>query len=223
MNRRVWIGALVCALVAGSLHGGVILSNLPGNDGGYSQWNSLSAVGGVASAKKAFGFTVGASNVDVTSATLRLNLVELTGLNSFSLELFNNSGSDPGASLAAFTNPSLSGSGIADWVFTMASPFQLSAGATYWLVFGANVTAPPGDIRWMSSDPNLTPTGPLATHVAGRLMDTGSSTWVPATRLNSFLLSGDAVSQGVPEPGTLATVAAGLAVVALRFRRRSAP
>jgi hypothetical protein len=208
MTRRVALAGLLALAVATPARAGLIIGNLPGND-------IASVPVGISG-----GFGVGfqmTSSFQLTSATLRLSVAS-GSMPTF--VLMSDSGgnpSNPSSTLFTFTDPAF-GSGTQNYVFTPPSPFTLTAGTTYWLVWQG--TAEGVGTGWLGNFPALPPTGPGATSVGSRVGVFPPTTDTTSLIIPSYEIDGTPVT-AVPVPPTLllGLVGAGCAVVA-RLRRR---
>ncbi len=164
---------LVWAAFAPNAHAIELISNLDGNDA--TQSADLDEL-----RNKGMGFTMPGDEYVLDSVTLRLATF---GANVAPIvEIWNDVGGLPGASLVTLVNPVFAASGIANYDFTPPGAFTLSANTTYWIVAYGQAGADRYD--WKASSPAVIPTGP-ATH-AGALFDTNGP---PPTTTSSIICS----------------------------------
>lgn len=177
--------------------------NLPSNDGGLSAMNTNNVT--------AVSFTLPTGN-DYSLSSVILRLGSYNSGDTPVLTIRNDTGgSNPGSTvLASFTNPTPLGAAILNYTFNPSSAFTFQAGTKYWLNLGISA----GSITWLSSGPNVTPTG-TPTFGAYRISGNNGTTFNNSPTLNSFQI--DAV-ESVPEPSTMAGagVAAAFGYIAKR-------
>jgi hypothetical protein len=194
------VSTLALLLVSSSAFATLIIGNFPpSNDDSAS---TIAASTG--SLSKAAGFTMGANNFELDSATLRLRVNDVNA--TMSLGLYGDGGAGAvGPELLSFSIPTLV-AGIADITFTSAAAFVLQANTTYWLTAsGASPTA--NGIQWLASNPGITPTGPAATNAGYAFNSTGG---LPPTSASSILNTYRIDGTAVPVPTTLALFGLGL-------------
>lgn len=203
---------LVCQTA--SIHASTILI---GNLSNYTNDTNLVAYkANTTSVGKAIGFTMGATDYNLDSVTLRLfmgsgavPLVELwsgtttsiTGTSAL-LTLTN-----PGTLPAAYTND----------VFTAPTTFTLTAGSTYYVVL--RETSGNGNVLW-SFDGTAATTGQPGVSTVQRLIGSSSavlpSAWTTASGVNNWFEIG---VSAVPEPSALGLFGIGGVLLSL-YRRR---
>lgn len=203
--------ALATASLATSANSVEIIGNLPGNDGTSTYLNAPSggANGGGVHDSKAAGFTMPGTAYTLDSVTFRLNFFDTASVPV--IQIYSNSGTNPGSLLQTLTNPTLS-VGTGNFVFTSPSALTLAAGTTYWVVVWNNATGL-NSFQWMASSPNQTPTG-IATTAGYRFSNGGPPPTGSSSTFNSYAVN----ATPVPEPATVAIL--GLGAFALRRRRR---
>lgn len=211
----VWVrgfSTLGVALVGFGLSPGVLLiGNLPGNDGTSTFMNAPAggANGGGVHDSKAAGFTMPAGTAYMlNNVVLRLNFFDTASVPM--IQLYSNSGSNPGSLLATLNNPAIT-VGTGNFAFTPASSFQLNPGETYWIVVW-NAATGLNSYQWWASSPSQTPTG-LATTAGYRFSNGGPPPTGASATFNTYEVN----ATPVPEPITAIALTAG-ALIALRRR-----
>lgn len=208
MNHfRYLCPAAVLTLALGpiSAFGGVILSNLNGND-----LNQTALAD--ASRSKAMGFQVGATSQIIDFVTLRLQITDFAAAN-LDVALFDDNGSgSPGTSLMTFDNPVLSSDGTANFNFDAPFELELTSGEVYWIV-ARNLNT--SSVRWMASNPAVSPTDPTPSTIDATHFGTKFSAGAyPPTGSSSILTSYSITA--VPEPVTgIVGVAISLSALAM--------
>jgi len=138
---KVAAGSLSAALLAGTAHAGIVVSNLnePSNGtgtiyaAGPPQWYAQA-------------FVTGAQSVEL--GTVIAPLGDSSGSYSAFAELISDDGGSPGATvIAEFTVPSI-GTSIADLTFDPTSNVELAANTEYWFVLGATGSDPTAEDKW---------------------------------------------------------------------------
>lgn len=184
MRKTIWLApwlclALVWAVVVPNAQATELISNLPGNDASQSAGlNNLR--------NKGMGFTMPGDDYNLTSAVLRLNII---GADTRPIvEIWSDSGGNPGVALVTLVNPVFGPPGIAEYEFTPPGNFTLSANTTYWLVAYGEAGASAYD--WKASSPAVTPTG-LATHAGCKFDTNGPPPTTNSSILCSYALNGE--------------------------------
>ncbi|BDC48282.1 hypothetical protein F183_A05980 [Bryobacterales bacterium F-183] len=208
-SMRLILSAFVlCLCTTATVQADVILGNLPPvNDS--SSTNFIAGGGG-----KAIGFTM-TTTMRLTSARLRLSSNLAT--HAPNVYLMSNSGNNPTTVLATFQTPTL-GAGLADYLFTLQTPYDLVSGSSYWLTLAGNSTT--SGLIWRASTVSSTPTGASATYLGARLGGSFPLT-LNSSVINSFELIGFAPPPAaVPEPSAIATLSAAVLGLGLCTRLR---
>ncbi len=159
----------------------------------------------------AIGITVGATPVVLSDLTLRLGAGNNPVIASIDLR------SDPDTPGTPLASLNVSGAAIQNYLFNLSS-VQLSAGATYWLNVGTNLTGNGDGLLLAANSPSLTPGGSaLASYVGFRSGPVGNTSILlsPAFPDPTITMNGISV---VPEPSSLGL--GGLTLVAFVQRRR---
>jgi len=138
---------------------------------------------------------------------------------SFTYYIFSDSGGSPGTMLASGSvSPTVTATAFPDYFgnaylfsFDLSSPFDASAGTTYWLgIHTAADFSTQGDIFWANTDSNSTATG----HESfGGTFDN----WADNGAEHAFYLTG--LTSSVPEPATWALMTLGFGVAGVGLRR----
>jgi len=174
--------AVLCLLAQPVAAQTVLISNLDGNDG--TQTGIINDT-----RNKGMGFTMPAGQDYILDhVTMRLN-IPASGVAPI-VELWSDSGGQPGAVIETLTNPTFGATGIANYDFT-SSGSTLTAGASYWIVAYGPAGAEPYD--WKASSPPQAPSG-LATHLGSRWDSDGP----PPTNSSSILCSYSVTATLVP-------------------------
>ena len=165
----------------------------------------------------------------LTDAVLRLGW-DFTnfGATSPTLTLRGDSSGQPGSVLANFTTPALTQDATNNYTFTPTSTVSLANGSTYWIVLSSvgyyEALSWEVDGNLNGSFRGIVPTGLGATYSTSTLAHSnstdGGSTWISSTYINSFQIDGTNLDSGVPEPGTVSLMMAGLAGIAIIRRRK---
>ncbi|BDC48279.1 hypothetical protein F183_A05950 [Bryobacterales bacterium F-183] len=214
MNIRTPKLAFALYLLAGftsAAKADIIIGNLPQqNDIGGSFFGNFTL-------SKGLGFTM-TKSIDLTTAVLRLESLRTAHAPGIHLMSHSNAGLGvPNAILATFQIPTM-GLGIANYVFTLPTPYRLQAGTTYWLVAAANSTTT--GLNWLGSGPPVTPTGTYATYFGERYDQDGFPPTGLSPAINSFQLTGNPITAPVPEPSAVVALSAVGLLVFTRSRRR---
>jgi hypothetical protein len=173
------------------------------------------------------GFTTPVSGGLLNLESIVLGLSVNAGSTDTRVQLFANSGGLPSGSALATVIGSVASNTPALYTFTLASPYLLSSGTTYWIV----VSDPDiGDqYNWVFNNDEINPSGQNSSGYlwpsAGTLRTTdGGLNWTDRSAFSqsdaAFYLNASAPA-AVPEPGTWAAAAllAGGAAFA-RWRKR---
>ena len=178
----LFLAFALSALVSGKLNAELILGNLPGNDG---TWTSIRGQLDPGTAdSKAVGFTMPSQGTfTIEEVTLRLEILDPT--NDPVVQIYDDAGGLPSMPLVTLEDPELS-VGLAEFIFTPATPLPLEPDTSYWLVVWNE--SPGSDIfRWQASVPSVMPVG-IASFV-GFLFDFGPPPpATPSSVFNSFAL-----------------------------------
>ena len=190
------------------------IGNLPSNDGSSTILSSASGTN-----IKAASFTYGSGpEYYLDDVVLRLGNYDTT--DSFTVEIRNSAGVDPGstvlASLSLAPGEIPQGSTNAYYRFISNSSFTFQPSNTYWLYLSiAASSGNSGSIIWRSSLPTTTPVG-IAAFGGYRFSNNSGASFANSSLYNSFQVNATAV----PEPLTIlgAIAAAGFGSA---FKRRS--
>jgi hypothetical protein len=194
------------------------IGNLPSNDGG---WSTIASSGSETNVK-AVSFTYG-SGPDYSLDNVVLRLGNYDTSDSFSVEIRNSAGENPGstvlASLSLAPGQIPQGSTNAYYRFISNSSFTFQPSNTYWLYLSiAASSGNLGSIIWRSSLPTTTPVG-VAAFGGYRFSNNAGVSFGNSNVFNSFQVNATEVSVAVPEPltilGAIAAVGFGSA-----FKRR---
>jgi hypothetical protein len=207
---RYILGAVLCALTAGSASASTIYNDLnSGNRGGLFIGN--------------LGNENDWANEFLTPAGGALNLSdvivdisEATGTGSITMFLYSNNAGVPGSSLATIATLTPTGTGVAPYTFTPGSPITLQASTQYWILMVDNSTGFFG--TWYSES---TETG---TGVSGENhAEWTGSTWTQRAN-NTFTAETPEmeidVTSAVPEPATFGMLGLACLMLAGKARRR---
>ena len=203
------------------------IGNVPTDDGSSSVLSSTSGTN-----IKAVSFTYG-SGPDYYLDDVVLRLGDYDTSDSFSVEIRNSAGLNPGstvlASLSLAPGETPQGSTNAYYRFISNSSFTFQPSNTYWLYLSiAASSGNSGSIIWKSSSnkntPPVPPTGvtPLGVAVFGsyRFSNNAGASFANSTIYSTFQINATEVSVAVPEPltilGAIAAVGFGSA-----FKRRA--
>ena len=190
------------------------IGNLPSNDGSSTILSSASGTN-----IKAASFTYGSGpEYYLDDVVLRLGNYDTT--DSFTVEIRNSAGVDPGstvlASLSLAPGEIPQGSTNAYYRFISNSSFTFQPSNTYWLYLSiAASSGNSGSIIWRSSLPTTTPVG-VAAFGSYRFSNNAGASFANSNLYNSFQVNATAV----PEPLTIlgAIAAVGFGSV---FKRRA--
>ena len=173
-------------------------------------------------------FSVPASGWTINEVLVRGVYFNGTGpAASFNVFFYADNGTVPGAGVASYLSLSyVDASG--DFKITLPAPLALGAGG-YWLGVQANMDFSTGG-QWGWTERTVQSGDPSAWINPGGAFGTSCTNWgarVATCRVGDqpdllFSLSGDAGSQLIPEPATLALLAAGVGLL-VPFRRRVRP
>lgn len=168
---------------------------------------------------KAYGFTTAAlSNFRFTSATISLTLTSGTN-NTVSGGIYADNGGNPSSTqLVALNSVSVSSGGINYRTLTPVSTFQLTPNTTYWVRFFSTTTG--AGTQW-NAVPSTFPTASgefpgLVTPIGYRNSNSSGASWGPSGLTNSISIT----LVTIPEPGTLALLALGIAGGVIARRRK---
>ena len=206
-----WVLIVVGALsgVAPGVFGAPILSSYPRASEGAFSLNGNPVI------NVATGFTMGGTAFDLTSAKVQFSAVGIAQFptSKIAVDLYGgNSAAPSGSALVSFVIPpgTISG-GATDVTMTPATPFNLHASTSYWLVMRATPDVE-GNLGVNAS--SVAPTGLSATY-AGTTQDGNLPPTTSKGTAVIFEINGD-----VPEPGGCGILAVAGAGVALRRGRR---
>jgi len=190
------------------------VGNLPSNDGSSTILSSTSGTN-----IKAVSFTYG-SGPDYYLDDVVLRLGDYDTSDSFSVEIRNNAGTNPGstvlASLSLAPDETPQGSTNAYYRFISNSSFTFEASNTYWLYLSiAASSGNSGSIIWRSSVPDTTPAG-VAAFGGYRFSNNAGVSFANSNLYNSFQINATAVPEPLTILGAIAAVGFGSA-----FKRRS--
>ncbi len=204
---------LVCQTA--SIHASTILI---GNLSGYTNDTNLVAYkAGTTSVGKAIGFTMGATDYNLDSVTLRL-LIGTGGVPLVELWAGNATSITGTSALLTLTNPGTLPAVYTNDVFTAPTTFTLTAGSTYYVVL--RETSGAGNVVW-SYDSAVPTSGEPGVSTVKRLIgvDAGSpNTWTASSSVNNWFEIG---VSAVPEPSALGLFGMGGLLLSL-YRRRLA-
>lgn len=195
------IAFIACLFQASPGHCAIVLGNLAGSTNDNGSPSGFASSGGYS-----IGFTVGAAPITITSVDLRLRTNFDPGLAT--LELRSDvSGNPSSTALASFGNQTVTNV-FSTVNFTPTAVMQLSAGSSYWLTIGTQLSAPDG-LNIGSNDPSIPPTGTLATFAGLRFGFFNNQTNVVPdipgfTNTLTFAINGDITA--VPEPSSLLSI-----------------
>ena len=194
------------------------IGNLPSNDGSSSILSSASGTN-----IKAVSFTYG-SGPDYSLDDVVLRLGNYDTSDSFSVEIRNSAGVNPGstvlASLSLAPGETPQGSTNAYYRFISNSSFTFQPSNTYWLYLSiAASSGNSGSIIWRSSLPTTTPVG-IAAFGGYKFSNNAGASFANSTIYSTFQINATEVSVAVPEPLTIlgAISAVGFGSV---FKRRA--
>ncbi|PZV22113.1 MAG: hypothetical protein DCF12_20950 [Snowella sp.] len=190
------------------------VGNLPSNDGSSTILSSTSGTN-----IKAVSFTYG-SGPDYYLDDVVLRLGDYDTSDSFSVEIRNNAGTNPGstvlASLSLAPGEIPQGSTNAYYRFISNSSFTFQPSNTYWLYLSiAASSGNSGSIIWRSSLPTTTPVG-IAAFGGYRFSNNAGASFANSNLYNSFQVNATAVPEPLTILGAIAAVGFGSA-----FKRRS--
>ena len=194
------------------------IGNLPSNDGSSTILSSASGTN-----IKAASFTYGSGpEYYLDDVVLRLGNYDTT--DSFTVEIRNSAGVDPGstvlASLSLAPGEIPQGSTNAYYRFISNSSFTFQPSNTYWLYLSiAASSGNSGSIIWRSSVPNTTPVG-VAAFGRYRFSNNAGVSFGNSNVFNSFQVNATEVSVAVPEPLTILGAIAAVGFGSL-FKRRA--
>jgi hypothetical protein len=197
------------------------IGNLPSNDGGSSTIVSSGSGTNV----KAVSFTYG-SGPDYSLDDVVLRLANYDTSDSFSVEIRNSAGVNPGstvlASLSLAPGQTPQGSTNAYYRFIPNSSFTFQPSNTYWLYLSiAASSGNSGSIIWRSSAPPPgTPPVGVAAFGGYKFSNNAGASFGNSNIYSTFQINATEVSVAVPEPLTIlgAIAAVGFGSV---FKRRS--
>ncbi len=129
------------------------------------------------------------------------------------LDLYNDSIGQPGTMLGALTAPAVFSSGISEASFG-GNGLSLGRKSSYWLV----LKALSGDFEWTWSNTS-SGMGVGFSSNWGASDDAGASWFTGTSQPMMERISADAVTSGVPEPSTIALLAAGFLSIAIKSAR----
>jgi hypothetical protein len=171
--------------------------------------------------KYAQGFTTGTSIYVLNSVDLPLGVTG-SGNGSPRLQIFSNNADKPGTALdVTFTNPTFGAQAL--YNFSLATPFEMSASTSYWMVLSDSTANTQTKFNWYYSDTLSSPTaqnGSDLTFLGGSRSLNGGTSW---SNNNAFAQTGITLNAtAVPEPSTYALAAIASGVMAALARRRKA-
>lgn len=205
----VWLVCQTASLSASTI--------LIGNLSAYTNDTNLAAYkAGTTSVGKAIGFTMGSTDYNLDSVTLRLFAVAgaIPLVEIWSGNATNITGT---SALLTLTNPGTLPTTYTNGVFTAPTTFTLTAGNTYYVVL--RETGGTANLLW-SYDGTAAVTGEPGVSTVKRLigMDAGSpNTWTTNSGVNNWFEIG---VSAVPEPSALGLFGMGGVLLSL-YRRRS--
>ena len=151
--RLLSIG-LVALLLPSVAEAQLVISNLNGPDAVGTAFG-----GGATTQYKAYGFTMGGTDVPLGEVIIRLNPGGPSPMPV--VELYDDAGGTPGNAIVGLDGPTVFPM-IDDYSFEPSAPVTLSASTSYWIY----VTSPtPGADTFTWVGGNNVPAGPLAAHV----------------------------------------------------------
>ena len=215
MLRILSLAFALCISCFGSSH--AVDMNIYGNLGTVSATTTSNTVGYLGFSQinqfQSQGFTVGSTSYALSSIDLGLGT---SGGPSPVVSIYNDSGNQPGTSLATFTTTSTVSS---KQVYNFTGSFTLSANTNYWIVLSDNFAPATESYEWYSNDTFTTPTAQNSSGVnyLGTKERNGTGgTWNGTMSSLSIGLKGTAV----PEPSTYALGLIATGVLAAMARRR---
>lgn len=215
MLRTLSLAFALCISCFGSSH--AVDMNIYGNLGTVSATTTSNTVGYLSNAQQnqfqSQGFTVGSTSYALSSIDLGLGS---TGGPSPVVSIYNDSGNQPGTSLATFTTASTLGT---KQIYSFTGSYTLAASVQYWIVVSNANSASQESYEWYSNDTFTTPTAQNSSGVnyLGTKERNGTGgTWANTMQSLSIGLKGTAV----PEPSTYALGLIATGVLAAMARRR---
>jgi hypothetical protein len=207
--------------LSGVLPAAVIIGNLSGNSPSVHSFDSASTM--------SLGGTIGASNVTLTSANLRLQAQDLSG--EAGLLIYSDDSGDPGTTLLAdLGTQTVSGVSFSDYFFAPATQPLLLANSKYWLTITTTITSTSTitsllhpNALLVAADSTLSPpSGSFATFLGLRFDDGNSITNLDSSQIPSFQVNGVVGSAAVSEPANLLfIILAGGAMFLIRMATQS--
>jgi hypothetical protein len=177
--------ALMSVALSGVLPAAVIIGNLSGNSPSVHSFDSASTM--------SLGGTIGASNVTLTSANLRLQAQDLSG--EAGLLIYSDDSGDPGTTLLAdLGTQTVSGVSFSDYFFAPATQPLLLANSKYWLTITTTITSTSTitsllhpNALLVAADSTLSPpSGSFATFLGLRFDDGNSITNLDSSQIPFF-------------------------------------
>jgi hypothetical protein len=186
----ILVFALMNVVLNGVLPAGVIIGNLPGDDGSGESFNQTSSM--------SIGVTIAASDVTLTGVTLRLQATNSSEVVKLAIDhdLLGNPGPSP---LAVLGTRTVSSGSFSDYVFTPVSQTVLLANTTYWLTISKTIAN--NDQLTLSVNSMVSiPTGDHANYFGLRFYDGFSVRDLGPSPVPSFQMDGVVNSVAVSEP-----------------------